>query len=180
MDKFKSYTKKVGLGQGLEALLKPDFTSAPTRVHEETNPDLVLVSGAKGKFIQLAKDFYEQIYPGCKIYSGVEMGENINFICGDFLRIYFRVQAEGAFWPSDTLVIANIYYTSADSLLELLSCIIVAHKEVGYCKLGFESPGKREMHLIKRFGFEHSEKFPRRWTISIAALEERIAAGSEG
>ncbi|MDM8347677.1 hypothetical protein P8H27_02030 [Pseudomonas sp. sp1636] len=159
-----------------------DQTFAALRARKAIHPDWVRVQGAKDKFSKLAQEFYEQRYPGCEVTFGVPNRENIRFHCNKALDVYFRVQARGASWPEDTLVIANVYNVygieSKGPLLELFDFIIMAQEEVGYFNLGFEFPGKHEVPLIKQFGFKRLEHLAGGWTISIVALKEVIDAGS--
>lgn len=181
MTKSEVRNKKLGLGQWLQPLLGDDHALVPLQVNKTTHPDWVRVPDAKDKFSQLAQTFYERRYPGCEVVFGVEHRENVLFCCDRVLEVYFRVQAYGTNWPRDTLVIANIYNAhakgNADPLLELFDFVIMAQEEVGYFNLGFEFPGEREAPLIKYFGFEKVADLDGGWSISIAALKERIGAG---
>lgn len=182
MAKPRSSNKKIGLGRGLESVMDDDQKSPALRAHKATHPEWVLVPDAKDKFSQLAQEFYEQRYPGCEVTFGVLHNENIRFCCNAALDVYFRVQAGGAGWPKDTLVIANIYNVrdseGKEPLLELFEFIIRAQKEVGFFNLGLEFPGKHEVPLIKQFGFKKLKHLAGCWTISVAALKEVIDAGS--
>ncbi|MCO6060402.1 hypothetical protein NG726_27585 [Pseudomonas sp. MOB-449] len=183
MDKPKSRNKKVGLGQGLKPLLSDEQASPRSDARKAPHPDWVPVPDAISKLSQLIQAFYQQRYPGCAVSFGIEHTENINFCCDQSLDVYFRVQARGAGWPEDTLVIACVRNLSGmesrNKMLELLNFLIIARKDVGYFNLGFENPGKLEAPLIKKFGFEELEGSEGRWTISIAALKDCICAGSK-
>ncbi|MDG9856954.1 hypothetical protein N5C93_23410 [Pseudomonas nitroreducens] len=149
---------------------------------KETHPDWVSVTDAKNKLSQLAQDYYQQRYPGCKINFGAEYKENVGFFCDKALGVYFRVQSVATNWPADTLVIANISHLFdreyGDVLSELFGFLIMIRHEVGFYNLGFENPGMALMSLIKRFGFEKIEHSEDYWTISMVALKERTEAGS--
>ena len=181
MAKSEVRNKKLGLGQWLQPLIGDDHALVPLRVNKTTNPDWVRVPDAKDKFSRLAQAFYERRYPDCEVVFGAKHRENVRFCCDKALDVYFRVQASGTNWPSDTLVIANIYDVyaneSVDPLLELFDFVIMVQEEVGYFNLGFEFPGEREAPLIKYFGFKEVADMDGGWSISIAALKERIDAG---
>ena len=181
-DKPMISSKKIMLGRGLQPLLSGEQMSQVSCARKETHPDWVRVDDAKDKLSRFAKDYYQQRYPGCEIGTGAECNENLGFWCDKAVGVCFRVQAKAANWPEDTLVIANIsdYFDREreDVLSELFDFLTMIRHEVGFYSLGFENPGMALMSLIKRFGFEKIEHSEDYWTISMAALKERIEAGS--
>jgi len=147
---------------------------------KKTHPDWVKVDRAKQIFSQRIQRFYGSRYPNFRIIVDDSNQVNVMFLCEKVIHVSFRVQFDGAEWPKDTLVIANIHKVhcleSSDPYMELLSFIASAQKEIGYFYVGLELPLGHERQLIKRFGFGRTEKLVNRWSLSIMSLIERIEA----
>lgn len=188
MKSIDGKTKKVGLGKGLSPLIgRKDLVGEGLELSSTrpiTHPDWISIDGALNKFTNKIADFYQQQHPCSKVQTAGSGGnENVDFLCSTVLSIYFRVQASGAGWPTDTLVISNIreviYTNNKDPLLELLIFLISIQKEIGYFYIGLEPTfGKHEWELVQRFPFKEQDQ--QRWVISIEALKESIKAEMAG
>lgn len=171
---------RLGLSKEGNEKLVDQNTFGSSLKSKKTHPDWVKVDDAKQKFSQRIQGFYESRYPNFKIIVDYSNKVNVMFLCEKVIHVSFRVQFDGAEWPKDTLVIANIHKVhcleSSDPYMELLSFIASAQKEIGYLYVGLELPLDHERQLIERFGFDETEELVNRWSVSIVALIERIEA----
>ncbi|MGE8182001.1 hypothetical protein [Pseudomonas mandelii] len=171
---------RLGLSkEGYEKLVGQNIFG-PSLKSKKTHPDWIKVDCAKQIFSQRIQRFYGSRYPNSKIIVDDSNKVNVMFLCEKVIHVSFRVQFDGAEWPKDTLVIANIHkercLENSDPYMELLSFIASAQKEVGYFYVGLEYPSGHERQLIKRFGFDETGELVNRWSVSVVTLIELIEA----